>query len=97
MKNKQDNFYDGRDTAISSARDNLAFILENEKNLLKLRNGKRHIQAARSFWDIIRRGGMLTPNQLSYIDGIYEMVWKGKGYESVQLHSDRSRKNKNNP
>ncbi len=85
-------FDKGRATAQSSAKESLLIISENEDHLLEVRNGRKHIEAARNFRQMIERGEQLTPRQLSYVDGILEMCYKGAGHESVNLHVDKKRR-----
>ena len=58
----------------------------------RVRGGYQKQQAAHSFEDRLKRGEELTPNQLSYIDGIYESVMKGMGLPSVGVKSDGHRR-----
>ncbi len=75
-----------------SAREQLRIILANADKLKRAKKGAQMLEAATSFEDILARGGRLTPNQLSYVDGIYEQVMKCAGFDSVGLHTDRKRK-----
>ncbi|MBS3945294.1 MAG: hypothetical protein KGZ42_07345 [Melioribacter sp.] len=64
-----------------SAREQLKFILVNKEKLLRAKNGKKYLIVAISF-DQIKED--LTPNQLSYVDSIYEMTMGAAGYESFK-------------
>ena len=79
----------GLQQAQRSARANLQFILSNKKHLLKVKGGEKLIQAAEN---MSRWKEDLTPNQISFIESIYEKTFAGAGFESCELHIDRKRK-----
>lgn len=89
---EQQNEYD---RAIDLAKGKLEFILDNEKGLLRVRNGQNKLEAAESFWDRIEAKKELTPGMLSYIDGIYEATCKGSGLPHMNVHIDKKRKGLN--
>jgi len=80
------------DRAHTLARNKLEFILDNAAHLRAVRNGSLKLQAAEEFWDKLERKEELTPNQIAYVDGIYESTWKGIGMPSVNRHADRKRR-----
>ena len=82
-------FDKGKEQAQRSARANLEVILTNKKWLLKVRNGARLLEAAES---MNRQKEDFTPNQMSYIEGIYEKTMSGAGFDSCNLYIDRKRK-----
>lgn len=86
-----DGFDRGLDIALRTARVHLDFILGNEEALLRVRNGERFLAAAREMSALLDRTGILTPNQLSYIESIYERTWEGAGYESARPNRDKRR------
>jgi len=69
----------------SGAKAKLKIILSRRENLLKLRNGSKLVEAAMS---MNNSKEPLTPNQLSFIDNIYEKSWEAKGFESVRTKHD---------
>jgi hypothetical protein len=83
--------------ALASARANLNMILANTRHLLKVRKGEEKLKAAQDFDAILKRGDDLTPNQMSYIEGILEAVWDGAGYPSANVHHDKPRFSMRNP
>ena len=87
-----DPFEKNTDQAQRSAKEQLRFVLANERHLLKVRNGQKKLEDGKEFMALIERGVPLSPNQLSYADGIYEAVWRGAGREAVNLHIDKKRK-----
>jgi len=87
-----DRFERSETQALNTARVQLDMILANEDRVLKVRNGAEKVKAARDFDALLKRGEMLTPGQLSYVDGIYEAMWRGAGYDSVNLHIDKKGK-----
>lgn len=85
-------FQHNHEQAQRSAREQLKFIIENKDDLRRVREGGRMLEAAESFTNKIRSGGRLTPAQMSYIDGMYEKIFKAAGYESVSVHVDKKPK-----
>jgi hypothetical protein len=81
----QNRYFSGKDQQQRSAREKLKFILANKKYLLKVRNGSKLAYDAE---DISKQKHDFTEGQLSYIDGIYEKVWKGYGEESAGVKHD---------
>lgn len=71
--------HDDNPLAQRSAREYLQFILANGEYLLKVRGGKKYLADAK---DIAAQVEDFTPNQLSYIDVLYEKTMKGWGEES---------------
>lgn len=82
-------FASDKELAQRTAREQLKFILANKEKLLGAKNGKKYLTVAISF-DQIKED--LTPNQLSYVDSIYEKVWNSAGFPAVNLHVDKKRK-----
>jgi len=93
-KRPTDRFHSDRDSANSSIRTQLRFILQPEnRDLLKTaKNGQRHVVAMFEFWKKIKDGDEFTPAQRSYVDGMYEKVWSLKGEEAVDRKIDKKRK-----
>lgn len=85
-------FSHGQDQAQKSAKAQLEVIMANLKHLEKVRNGSELCKRAREFNDIVKRNVKLSPGQLSFVEGIYEKMWKGAGYESCTLRIDKKRK-----
>jgi hypothetical protein len=79
------------DRAMASAREQLRIILANEKYLLRVRNGAKKLADARDFSERLAKGEELTPNGLSYIDGLYEKMFEGSGLPAAKLHIDKKR------
>jgi hypothetical protein len=82
-------FEKSEEQALATARVQLDMILANTKHVLKVRNGEEKLKAAQDFAAMLNLGEGLTPGQLSYIDGIYEAMWSGAGYESINVHHDK--------
>jgi hypothetical protein len=78
--------------ANNTARVQLDMILANEKALLSVRGGDKKLQAAKDFRARLLEGESFTEAQYSYIDAIYEAMWRGAGMESINTHVDRKRK-----
>ena len=76
---------ESRELVQNGAKAKLKIILGRRENLLKLRNGKKLVEAAES---MNSSKEPLTPNQLSFIDNIYEKSWEAKGFESVKTKHD---------
>ncbi len=84
-------FARNHEQAAAGAREQLRIIMANLHHLRKLRGGEKMIRAAQSFQGIILRHETLTPNQLSFVDSIYEKTMKAAGFESVGVHVDKKR------
>lgn len=80
------------DRATRTAKEQLKFILANGHHLRKVRNGVKYHETAKAFQAKIDQGDELTPNVMSYIDGIYENTMKGAGLGSVGLRIDGKRR-----
>jgi hypothetical protein len=72
-------FLNDNKSAQRGAREQLKFILANGDKLLRLLNGKKYLITARDFQNMKED---FTPNQLSYIDTIYEKTMKACGFDS---------------
>lgn len=87
-----DRYASDKATAKTTAEFQLNFIGDNLKHLRKVdKTGKYE----RDYMDIAHRfkqGEELMPNTLSYIDSIYEKVWKGANFASVNTHVDKKRR-----
>jgi hypothetical protein len=77
--------------ALTTARIQLDFILQNIGALRKGDRNKRHENAARSMSMLLRNGEDLTAGQLSYVDGIYEQTMRALGLGHVPVHHDNRR------
>ena len=78
-------FDKGKEQAQRSARANLEFILKASNSLLKVHGGRKYLEAAKS---MSRQAEPFTPNQMSYIEAIYEKCWKGAEFDSVSSKHD---------
>jgi hypothetical protein len=78
--------------ALKTARMQLEFILANLVHLRKVDRGQKREIAAVRFNEMVERGEELTPNQLSYVDGIYEKTMAGAGMDACDLHVDKKRR-----
>lgn len=93
MKRDGIKYFDhGNETAQKTAKIQLEMILSNKHHLIKVRNGAKYFNTASQLNELLKRGIKLTPNQLSLVDGIYERIWKGAGFESCDLHVDKKKK-----
>ena len=72
-----------------SAREMLKTILANKSAFGNIKKGFKLYSDA---LDISNEKGMLTPGQRNYVENIYEEMWKGKNYESVDRHIDKKKK-----
>lgn len=88
----RDDFDKGLELAQNTAKIQLEFIAENYDKLLRLRNGQRLVDAAKQFNQFVKGGEKLSPNSISYVDSIYEKVFKAAGFESCGLHIDKKKK-----
>jgi hypothetical protein len=85
----RDPFQLNYEQAQRSAKEQLKFIMTRASTLQRLRGGATKLKAAQDFQRIVTSGAMLTPNQMSYVDAIYEATWKAMGVSSVNGHSDK--------
>lgn len=93
MRRMDSTSYDrGVDLAQRTAKEQLNIVIANISSLTKVRGGQKLIDAARSFHSIVQREEKLTPNQISFVDNIYERLMASKGFESCSLHIDKKRK-----
>jgi hypothetical protein len=76
-----------------SAGECLNIILSNlEKLRLKDRGGKME-KAAVEFDALLKQGQTLTPNQLNYLNGIYERVFDNAGFGGAgNIHKGQRRR-----
>ena len=72
-------FLNDNKSAQRGTREQLKFILANGDKLLRLLNGKKSLITAQDFQNMKED---FTPNQLSYIDTIYERTMKACGFDS---------------
>lgn len=91
-RNDSTRFDHGQELAQKSAKAQLLVIMANLHHLNKVRKGPELCHRARLFNEKVNRDEKLSENELSFVDGIYEKVWKGAGYESCTLHIDKKRK-----
>lgn len=84
-------FFRNHEQAQNTAREQLKIICANLSKLTG-KTGAKMKEAARSFRSMVERNEKFTPNQLSYIDGIYEKVMAGAGFDAVSVHVDKKKK-----
>src|SRR5690242_14260020 len=70
----------------------IRFIRDNLHHLRKIDKGGAMERTAQDFIDRHAAGEVFTPNQMNYVEGLYEKCWKGAGYGSVGLHADKKRR-----
>ena len=93
MRRMDSKYFDhGIELAQRSAKYQLEIIMANLNSLGNVRGGDKLVTAARGFNAIIQRKEKLTPNQLSFVESIYEKVFEAKGFESCKVHHDKKRK-----
>jgi len=72
-------YHSDKEQAVKLAKEQLRTIIANKKAFENIRGGGKYLSAALSMDAQLEP---LSPNQLSYIDSIYEKMWSGKGYDS---------------
>jgi len=93
MRRMDSTSYDrGVELAQRTAKEQLKIVVVNIESLYKVRGGDKLVSAAKSFYAITERNEKLTPNQISFVDNIYEKLFASKGFESCNLHIDKKRK-----
>lgn len=85
-------FDHGQEQAQKSAKAQLEVIMANLHHLSKVRNGNDLCNTARRFNERVNKNEKLSPNELSFVEGIYEKMWKGAGFGSCNLHIDKKRR-----
>jgi hypothetical protein len=85
---KSDRYSSDKDYAQRSTREKLKFILANKKHLSKVRRGTEMYLAADS---MSRQQEPFTPGQMRYVEGIYEKVMDGAGYDICDTKHDNKR------
>lgn len=88
----KDSFDRGHGLAQKTAQGQIEFVMANLASLRKVDKTGKHEKAAKQFNAIIKSGRKLTPNQLSYVDGIYEKTMKGAGFPSIGLKIDAKKR-----
>ena len=83
-----DRWLSNADQAQRSARELVKFVCEHLQHLRKVDRGRRMEIAVTRFQGILEAGEKLTPNQLSYVDAIYEKTMQGANMPSVPAHRD---------
>lgn len=85
----RDRYHSDADRAQRSAQASLQFVIDN-LTALKAATSRtpRMVEDARTFHHQVRGGGKLTPEQMDYVDKMYEKVMKGLGLDSVPTHHD---------
>ena len=79
--------------SLETARIQLDFIKENHLHLIGAGvSGRKLWKAMQEIGSDFEATGTLTPNQLSYIDGVYEKVWTLNGFGGDTLHHDMKRR-----
>lgn len=74
-----------KERAQKTAKANIQFVMAN----LHLLKRPQDINAANDF---SKQTEPYTPGQMSYIEGLYEKVMKGAGFESCSVKHDLKRK-----
>jgi len=77
------------DQAQRSARELIAFICEHLQHLRKVDRARRMETAIGRFRGMLDAGEKLTPNQLSYVEAIYEKTMEGAGLPAARTHRDQ--------
>lgn len=80
-------YFSDKDRAQKTAKIQIEFI-QKQKITLK----PKLQEALQGFSDMIKRNEQFTPNQLSFIDGIYEKAMEKLGFESVKTKHDIRKK-----
>lgn len=75
-----------------SARELLRFIAANMEHLRAVDKDGSKEKAVRDLQLMVDQGETFTPNQLSYIEGLYEKTMEGLGFGSCNVHSDRRKR-----
>jgi hypothetical protein len=75
-------FLNDNASAQRGAREQLKFILANGDKLLRLSNGKKYLITAKEFQNMKEN---FTPNQMSFIDGIYEKTMGVCGFDFFKV------------
>lgn len=78
--------------AQNSAKIQLEFCRHNVEYLRKVDRNNKMENVLTSFEGMRKRNESFSPNQLKYIDGIYEAIWKGADFPSVPMHIDKKKK-----
>jgi hypothetical protein len=75
--------------AMRTVKAQLQFISRYETQLSRIDKGGKMMEAYSSFKNLTDRGETLTPNQMSYVDGIYEKVFKALGLPSISVKQEK--------
>lgn len=91
-RNDSTHFDHGQELAQKSAKAQLQVIMANLHHLKKVRKGDEYCNRARQFNEKVEKNIKLSPNEISFVEGLYEKMWKGAGYEACNLHIDKKRR-----
>ena len=75
-----------------NTRYKLTFIIQNKLALRKVDKSGKMEKAALEFLHLVNNNSKLTPNQLSFLDAIYENTMKGIGFPSCPTKHDPKKK-----
>ena len=67
------------DTALKSTQANIDLMLKGKQAFNHIRNGKKKLMDLQDMAGQLQREHFLTPNQMNYIEGIYESWMAGIG------------------
>jgi hypothetical protein len=75
--------------AMRTAKQQIEFIMHNIHYLKKVDKMGKYQTDAKHFQSMFTRNEEFTPNQLNYIDGLYEKTMKGAGLPSVNVKQEK--------
>jgi hypothetical protein len=93
MQQTERNTYSSdKEQAQNTARIQIEFCIVNIEFLRKVDRKKKMENSLISFSQMLKIKEPFTPNQLNYIDGIYEATMKGFNLPSIGLHIAKKKK-----
>lgn len=92
QQTERNTYSNDKERAQNTARIQIEFCVPNIKSLRTVDRNKKMEFALISFIMMLQNNEPFTPNQLNYIDGIYEATMKGFNLPSFGLHIAKKKK-----
>lgn len=89
---ERNTYSNDKNRAQNTAKIQLDFCVTNIDSLRSIDKKKKMETALISFVKMLKNKEPFTPNQLNYIDGIYEATMKGFNLPSIGLHIAKKKK-----
>jgi len=92
QQTERNTYSNDKERSQNTARIQIEFCIVNIEFLRKVDRKKKMENSLISFSEMLKNKEPFTPNQLNYIDGIYEATMKGFNLPSIGLHIAKKKK-----